>query len=364
MLKNWNRIIRRLGSIYVDTIYEHTSANGVAVDGVNFKDYHIGLGNTAVSTGTIIIATETISAQSVGGDLYGIGITFTSEKTSGAEANTLRAGSFKVGLTTSNTQNWTAAQALRGVDSVITLATNTYTVTGASNYVGTCAVAANVTLTNRYGLYIGDKSGSGTLTNQYGIYLEAIDGGGTLNYALYSAGGTIFTAGPVQIGTYASKITVADGTFGFQVYGTLTSGSSDGLAMYTEGFAAGTLDGDVYGAGIWLQLVASAVVGAHEIRGLDVGIYDAGAVAATSSIVYGICISTYIGSTMNPGLHCMMRFNTDQSGDVPDAWFMAANNECIAMTPGTTETADKYGSIAVRVPAGIKYLRLYDTADG
>lgn len=300
-------------------------------------------------------------------EYFGVTGVTTGAKTSAAFTSHLIGVIGRAELGAANTQNWThATSGMVGVEgSIETVSGSTGTVTSAICLYAVATIADAATITNLYGLYVDDHTVAGAkVTNAYGIYIEDINSGATLNYAIYSAGGTIFTAGPVQVGTSASKITVADGTFGFQVYGTLTDGSSDGLAMYTEGFAAGTLDGDVYGAGIWLQLVASAAVGAHEIRGLDVGIYDAGAVAATSAIVYGICISTYIGSTMNPSMHAMMRFNTDQSGDTPDAWFMAANNECIALTPGAVETADKYGSIAVSVPAGIKYLRLYDTADG
>ena len=65
------------------------------------------------------------------------------------------------------------------------------TITDAYNHYSTCIANVNSTITNRYGYYVVNKTGTGTLTNQYGVYVENMTGGATLNYAIKTKGGVI-----------------------------------------------------------------------------------------------------------------------------------------------------------------------------
>lgn len=78
-------------------------------------------------------------------------------------------------------------------------------------HTGMAISASRGDVTNRYGMYIGDKTGGGVLTNQYGIYSELLDGAATLNYFIYSLGGKSVHLGPMRIGSVTDPTNVTDG---------------------------------------------------------------------------------------------------------------------------------------------------------
>lgn len=141
-----------------------------------------------------------------------------------------------------------------------------------------------------------------------------------------------------------------------------------GLAGYFDTTISGTLAGNAYGLGSWVNIAASAVLGSNDIRALDIGVYDAGAAASTSSFVYGLAIETMIAAATNPAQHAMMRFNTDQAGDLPTHWFVAANPECVVYTANTTHTTSatsKVGAIKIAIngsSAATGYIYVYSSA--
>ena len=67
----------------------------------------------------------------------------------------------------------------------------------------TLAQSGTSTATNAYGVYSSLSRSAGTLTNAYGLYLGDVTGVGTNSFSLYSAGGTSYFAGNVGIGTTA-----------------------------------------------------------------------------------------------------------------------------------------------------------------
>lgn len=163
--------------------------------------------------------------------------------------------------------------------------------------------------------------------------------------------------------------TVGSTDFAFSVYATQASLKSEGIAAMLDATISGTPTGHSFAVGAWLNIVASSVLGAYDFRGLDVGVYDAGAASSTAAKIYGICISTYIGATANPAVHAMMRFNTTQvGGDAPDYWFLAANPVAVAWTTNTVHTdADtaKVGAIKVKITGSTGdpgYIYIYSDA--
>ena len=84
-------------------------------------------------------------------------------------------------------------------------ATNaTGNITNAYNFYSECSTNKGTgVITNRYGMYILDKTGVGAVTNQYGLYIENIDGG-TNNYSIYSAGGANYFGGALTLANGAT----------------------------------------------------------------------------------------------------------------------------------------------------------------
>jgi hypothetical protein len=100
----------------------------------------------------------------------------------------------QVSIGASNTQNWTGAIGLEGVQSTLFIVAGaTGTVTGAAGFVAYASFEA-MTVISYYGAYIYNAVGAGTVPTQYGIYLEAMTKGGT-NYAVYSVGGKALSIG-------------------------------------------------------------------------------------------------------------------------------------------------------------------------
>lgn len=86
------------------------------------------------------------------------------------------------------------------------------TITDARDFWALSSVATlGSVITNRYGLYVDNATGSGTVTNQYGIYIASMTKGGTLNYGIYQAGGQNFLGGEIISGPVTAPATPASG---------------------------------------------------------------------------------------------------------------------------------------------------------
>lgn len=98
-----------------------------------------------------------------------------------------------------------------GVKSQLQRLTNTGTSADFRNFWGSSVVNAGTTVTDRYGLYISNATGSGTLTNQYGLYIENMAKGGTLNRAIQSLGGISTILGATRFGSNTVPTNTTDG---------------------------------------------------------------------------------------------------------------------------------------------------------
>lgn len=114
----------------------------------------------------------------------------------GANTPSSVAGIFaRPNIEAANTRNWTATIGLSAFESGGILfddpgAGGAYIITGIAGLrLGADDIGANVTVTNRYGVYAAAPTVTGTLTNQYGVYIENVTQGATLNYGLFAVGG-------------------------------------------------------------------------------------------------------------------------------------------------------------------------------
>lgn len=117
--------------------------------------------------------------------------------------------------------------------------TNAGTLTGTSHAAVFSAMTVNsgATLTDRYGLYVQEATGTGTLTNQTGIYIEALSHAGTGNTGIYLASGTA-----VGISNHSSLVQVGNASF----WGTtsfVNGGNVDFTAAGTINFTGATVTG-------------------------------------------------------------------------------------------------------------------------
>ena len=74
-------------------------------------------------------------------------------------------------------------------------------------------VSGTKTLANFYGAYFSNFTATGTLTTNHAIYIENQTAGGT-NYALYSAGGTIFSGSGYRVGADNTNSLIDDASTG------------------------------------------------------------------------------------------------------------------------------------------------------
>lgn len=141
---------------------------------------------------------------------------------------------------------------------------NTGTVTNAYGFVPDVQnITAGGTITNSHTLYIPNPYvAAGAITNAYGIYLASITSGGTLNYSIYSAGGSMYHAGNVGIGTTVptSKLHITSTTAAATTVGMDLTHRNNGAATSVTGgktstvFANGTsayMAGHEYQAAIY-----------------------------------------------------------------------------------------------------------------
>jgi hypothetical protein len=107
--------------------------------------------------------------------------------------------------------------------------TGTITAAAAGNFGGTNTT--NNKIINWYGGYFANPGNSGAIGNIYGIYLEnqtgasAISGysGTGRNYAIYSAGGTSYFAGPIGLGVLSPTCAGATATCKLAVAGAISA---------------------------------------------------------------------------------------------------------------------------------------------
>lgn len=188
---------------------------------------------------------------------------------------------------------------------------------------------------------------AGTGDWDYGVFLEDLDNG------IYMR--------PDVMGIDSDVAVVASASYGHKFIGrTITK--SDGAAGYFEGHASGTTTGAIYGLGAWLNVDSGTH--AHGLYGLDVGVYADDA-TYTGAYVCAAAFYTHVcNDTAAPANHYMLRFNTNASEDTPDAWFHAANPQCIACTDNAEVTGSKVAAIKINVTgsnADPGYIWVYDS---
>lgn len=160
-------------------------------------------------------------------------------------------------------------------------------------------------------------------------------------------------------GSAATPCTIASGAHGLEYRGKVTAGASDGMAAYLEGYISGAATGICVAAGVWLTVEAAAIA-SNEATALDVGVYAAATCDLSGAAVIAGKFQTYVPAGSPPSMHVQFWFNTDQSGDVPDAWFNAANAQAVAFTAGANTGATKNGDICIMINSAKKYIRTYD----
>ena len=214
----WDMGSQNLTNVNIDS----GTISGVTLDGAitggnqNLNNIgHIGLGNQASN---IYMGLNHQELFAVADDYARQGnYTFIEAyKTSADYTNVIYGGDFSARADNLNTRDWTATPL--GVIGVSAFAAAQTGTASASTITGVAALYAethfggsgnDMAVTNSYGLYIKAKSliGNSKLTNDYGIYIGAQAGGATLNYAIYTAGGSVYHVGDL---TAANIITAGN----------------------------------------------------------------------------------------------------------------------------------------------------------
>lgn len=181
---------------------------------------HLGLGGAAFNVDYGINYADEVLTDTDNSPKYG-GYFFTQvAKTAAEMTGVARSLSGYVVLDSTNTQNWSNAHGIRGVQSAInTEGGSTGTVTGAAAFYSSANIADAATVTNLYGLYITTPAVAGSkLTNDYGLYIADKNQALTLNYAIYTNAGLVRLGGALTLATVAAagtdtdKFLVLDGT--------------------------------------------------------------------------------------------------------------------------------------------------------
>jgi hypothetical protein len=160
---------------------------------------NMGIGTTVSNT----IALNLLSAKTLTDNTtyYGSNYLMGGAKTSAVYTGQIVALSNNAVATAANTQNWTNALGLVGVNSQVTLQTGlTGTVTGAASFRAVGVVQAGA-LNLYYGLLVSNPSvtGTGSLGFSYGIRISDLTSAGT-NYSIYSGSAPSYFAGNIGIG--------------------------------------------------------------------------------------------------------------------------------------------------------------------
>ena len=154
---------------------------------------------------------------------------------------------------------------------------------------------------------------------------------------------------------------VLTNTSGHEVVATVTAGQSYGIAGAFWGKSSAPT-GTSYGVAIGHDI--SGVATGSVMAGLDIGVKgETGGDLSAVGYLVGLQIMTQ-SLGVGPTTHCMMRFNTNESGNAPTHWFYAANQKSVAYVINTAHGAantDKVGAIKVHiVGVGDTYLYVFD----
>lgn len=159
---------------------------------------------------------------------------------------------------------------------------------------------------------------------------------------------------------------VPDAQYGLEVGSTIAGTTrSEGSAAYFHTTLSGAWDGPTYNLGSWLDITAGTPTGSLAAA-IECGIYAPTTPTLSAVTCVGLGITTVIHSGAAPNRHYMMRFNTQQGGDTPDAWFSAVNPQSIAYSSNATHQSAsnaKVGAIKVQIgEVGYAYLYVYSDA--
>lgn len=184
-------ITNQYGIYMQDINYATTNNYAIYTQGgwARFGD-NTAIGDLGVPTNlnTLRVADMYTNATDVA---YGINSYMQAKRTDAATALQMVGAQAYVTLDSTNTQNWTATQGLRGFQAVVeTEAASAGTLTGAVGFQSQIN-AHGATITNAYNLYLSNGTGVGTITNQYGLYIEGLTKGATNDYAIYTNAGKI-----------------------------------------------------------------------------------------------------------------------------------------------------------------------------
>ena len=151
--------------------------------------------------------------------------------------------------------------------------------------------------------------------------------------------------------------TVADDSYGLDMYTILAGGKSEGMNGYFEGHITAAIDGHTYGLGSWINVDgASYLAAGHICTPFEGGIYAGDAQAAARVVFAGQHQAILTGAPAS--LHAW-RLNSTQT---ITALIAAANPGTVAFQASALETSTPIGSIPLVdvVGVGVGYVRLYD----
>lgn len=123
------------------------------------------------------------------------------------------------------------------------------TVTHLYDFLALAPTVSAGTVTNRYGLYVSNKTGAGTLTNQYALYVPTFTGGSN-NWTIYSVDAPSYHGGEFRIGASSDA-----GTYKLQVTGDTWL---DGGVVINDS-----------GANVGLRVESDTLTSAFEIQGAN-----------------------------------------------------------------------------------------------
>lgn len=173
---------------------------------------HIGI--IAVSNANIGIIYDETHVLAAADEKYGEFFSIQGSRITSTFTGQLYGSYSSVRIDALNTQNWTNTLGLIAYLGFIrSEADASGTITGAASFVAEASITA-ITVTNRYGLYVKNASGSGTVTNQYGIYIEDLTKGTALDYGIYIAGADTYALYIAADGAHIAGSTVLDAVAG------------------------------------------------------------------------------------------------------------------------------------------------------
>ncbi len=219
----WEEVLQATRSSDVSPVFDHLALGGAAIDvdiGINFDEVMTDVDNSIKYGIYSYLQVAKVAAVMTS---YAIGL----------NANCV--------LDSTNTQNWTNAIGLYGVQGAIrTEVGSAGTVTGAACFAAYANVVDAATVTNLYGLYIWNPTVAGNkVTNEYGIYIADQNTGLTLNYAIYTNAGMVRFGDIVFINETANTgmttgLTINQGDTDDEILALKSSDVAHGVTTITE----------------------------------------------------------------------------------------------------------------------------------